>query len=109
VGERPELVDRIVALRAAKPFAPAGWIGQDFAGSGYRYTASLPDLDLPVLVLQGTDDRVVNPAVADVLEARWPHAKVVRLDGLGHLPHWEDPERIASLLTAWAVSGEVAS
>lgn len=109
VRERPELVDRIVAHRAAKPFPPAGWMGQDFAGSGYRYTAQLPDLDVAILVIQGTDDRVVNPAVADVLEERWPDAHVVRLDGRGHLPHWEDPDRMASLLTTWAVSGEVAS
>lgn len=107
--DRPELIDHIFALRAAKPVSPAGWLAQDFAGAAYRYTADIPDLSMPVLVLHGTEDRVVSPAVADVLEKRLSDIRVVRLEGLGHLPHWEVPERFVDLLTTFALDGTVAA
>jgi len=52
----------------------------------------LPSLDLPVLVLHGTEDRLVSPGNARVLASRIPGAELVLLDGAGHLYHSERAE-----------------
>jgi pimeloyl-ACP methyl ester carboxylesterase len=51
----------------------------------------LRTLKLPVLLLWGREDRLVQPAVAAQFQTLLPHARLVLLDGLGHLPHEEQP------------------
>lgn len=106
VETRPELVDRILELRLAKPVTPAGWLAQDLAGASWRYCADIPDLTQPVLLLHGTEDRVVAPRASELLAARWPDARLVLLEGAGHLMWWEQPERFVAEVTAFA-AGEV--
>jgi pimeloyl-ACP methyl ester carboxylesterase len=50
---------------------------------------------MPVLVLHGTEDAVIPPGNGVVLAERIPGAKLVLLDGLGHLFWHEDPQRAA--------------
>lgn len=53
---------------------------------------SLPCLGaLPVLLLWGSLDRAVAPASAHELQRRLPHARLVLLPGVGHLPYEEAP------------------
>ncbi|MCG6883983.1 MAG: alpha/beta fold hydrolase [Silicimonas sp.] len=56
----------------------------------------LPEIDAEVLFLTGANDTAVPPRVAEEAAARLPHARVIRLEGLGHLAHEEDPERVLS-------------
>lgn len=55
-------------------------------------------LTMPLLMIQGTEDRV-TPAVANAerLAAAIPQAKLITLDGCGHLPEVEMPERVNAL------------
>jgi pimeloyl-ACP methyl ester carboxylesterase len=55
-------------------------------------------LTMPLLMIQGADDRV-TPAVtnAERLAAAIPQARLVMLDGCGHLPELEMPERVNRL------------
>ena len=49
-------------------------------------------LTMPVLMIQGEEDRVTPAAVnADLLAKAVPHARLVMLDGCGHLPEVEEP------------------
>src|SRR6056297_148521 len=57
--------------------------------------ADLPDIGAETLFITGTQDRAVSPRVSDAAAARMPRARVVHMDGLGHLAHEEDPERAA--------------
>lgn len=98
VEERPELVDRILELRIERPMQPQGWLAQDFAGAAYRYTAEVPDLDLPVLVLHGEDDAVISPQVSGHLEDILDDVRVARLADCGHMFWWEQPERFVQLV-----------
>jgi non-heme chloroperoxidase len=50
-------------------------------------------LDVPLLVTQGRADTVVLPAMAEHVLATCPTAEVSWYEGIGHLPHLEDPER----------------
>ena len=53
----------------------------------------LGTLKVPVLVTHGRADSVVLPAMAEHLLAACPTAEASWYDGVGHVPHLEEPER----------------
>ena len=53
----------------------------------------LGTLEVPVLVTQGRADSVVLPAMAEHVLAACPAAEASWYDGVGHVPHLEEPER----------------
>jgi non-heme chloroperoxidase len=53
----------------------------------------LRGLDVPLLVTQGRADVVVLPAMADHILATCPTAEASWYEGVGHVPHLEEPER----------------
>jgi non-heme chloroperoxidase len=53
----------------------------------------LAALEVPLLVTQGRADTVVLPAMAEHILATCPTAEASWYDGVGHVPHLEDPER----------------
>ncbi len=62
----------------------------------------LPRLRTPLWLLVGTADRTLPPAHADRVRALVLQAQRVDLDGLGHLAHEEDAERVAvAIERAW--------
>jgi pimeloyl-ACP methyl ester carboxylesterase len=54
--------------------------------------AELAALDVPVLFVAGSDDRIFPPAVIRDAAAVLPHASVVEIPGTGHSPYFERPE-----------------
>lgn len=104
VERRPDLVDRILEHRLAAPQDPAGWQAQAHAGMTYDGGGRLGSITAPTLVLHGDEDVVVAPANGDLLATRIPDAGLEVLEGHGHLPFWEDPDRVAA-----AISGFVAT
>lgn len=91
-----ELVDRIVALRLADPQDPAGWQAQAHAGVTYDGGGRLAEIAAPTLVLHGDEDAVVAPENGRLLADRIPGARLVELPGHGHLPFWEDVDRVVA-------------
>ena len=55
---------------------------------------------VPLLVTQGRADTVVLPAMAEHVLAVCPTAEASWYDGVGHVPHLEDPERFNRELAA---------
>ena len=55
-----------------------------------RWLDRLADITAPVLIIHGTEDRVVRFAHAEVLRANIAGAKLVRLNGSGHELHRSD-------------------
>jgi pimeloyl-ACP methyl ester carboxylesterase len=53
---------------------------------------------VPLLVIFGTADDIVEPRAADTWADDVPSAKVVKLRGVGHSPHWERARDVAALL-----------
>ena len=66
----------------------------------------LPEIDAEVLFLTGANDTAVPPRVAEEAAARLPHARVVKLDGLGHLAHEEDPRRVLDAIRPFLQSSK---
>jgi pimeloyl-ACP methyl ester carboxylesterase len=52
----------------------------------------------PLALIWGMADPVATPAVADIIVRRRPDAIDVRLDRVGHYPHWEAPIEVAATL-----------
>jgi magnesium chelatase accessory protein len=62
---------------------------------------SLPDLPARTLLLTGDGDRAVAPSVSDRAAATLPDATHEVMEGLGHVMHEEDPERVAQRIIEW--------
>ena len=56
----------------------------------------------PLLVIFGTADEIVDPKAAAAWGRGVPRARVVRLRGAGHSPHWERPREVVKLLLDFA-------
>jgi pimeloyl-ACP methyl ester carboxylesterase len=72
-------------------------------GLGNYYTPDFAaELSMPILLIQGAEDHV-NPTEtnAAILEKALPHARLIVLDGAGHLPEIEAPGRVDDLVSAF--------
>ena len=69
----------------------------------------MPRLPVPLLLVAATGDRTVPPGQAYALKARMPQAGLVRLRGLGHLAHEEDPAAVADLILGRAEAAGILS
>jgi pimeloyl-ACP methyl ester carboxylesterase len=56
------------------------------------------DARVPLLVIFGTEDEIVDPDAADRWKKDVPRARVVKMRGVGHSPHWERPREVSQLL-----------
>ena len=66
---------------------------------GYSPQEVAPHLTMPVLMIQGTEDRVnVFEKNAALLAPLLPHGKLVMMDGIGHLPEVEAPDAVNKML-----------
>jgi pimeloyl-ACP methyl ester carboxylesterase len=96
----PERIERRLVQRATlarftwQPY----WHNPKLAGRLRRIGA-------PTLVLWGADDRFIPRAHAREYEARIPGATLRLIQGAGHLPHLEQPERFCEALSAFIKGG----
>jgi len=61
--------------------------------------AALPKIaDIPVLLLWGSKDRVVDPGSAELLRRRLHMAQMAIIPGAGHLPYEESPEEFSGIV-----------
>ena len=63
------------------------------------YDDVLRALEVPLLVTHGRADTVVLPAMAEHVLATCPTVEASWYEGVGHVPHLEDPERFNRELT----------
>ncbi len=56
------------------------------------------EANVPLLVIFGTEDDLVDPKAADTWAKDVPRARVVKMRGVGHSPHWEEPREVVDLL-----------
>lgn len=55
----------------------------------------------PVLIVHGASDRLVPPAFARAAARRYPEWRLEVMDGVGHAPMMEAPERWLSIVEPW--------
>jgi 3-oxoadipate enol-lactonase len=93
-----ELVEEIVAYRAANPPDPAGWYAQAGAGAAHDALARLGEIGVPTLIVHGTADNVVDVRNATLLAEAIAESRLVLLEGVGHLLPWERPQEFTALV-----------
>ena len=76
---------------------------------GHDVLERLRGLDVPTLVVHGTEDRMLPVANGELIAATIPGARLEVLEGVGHLFWWEQPERSAQLLRDFALSASAAA
>jgi non-heme chloroperoxidase len=75
-------------------------IRANLAARELDYDDVLRTLEMPLLVTQGRADSVVLPAMAEHILATCPTAEASWHEGVGHVPHIEEPERFNRELAA---------
>lgn len=91
-----ELVDAVFRRRLENPPDPVGWQGQAAAGTTFAGVDGA--IAAPTLIVTGTADNVVDPRNSDVLAERIPGARVVRLEGRGHMFFMESPDEVVRIV-----------
>jgi len=113
-GRRPQIFDRtLVSPSTALDVVREAWMEQvktdprvlygDLLAAG-RFDARplLPEVRVPTLVIHGADDQLTTRAAADALVRGIPGARLAVVEGAGHIPQLEQPERVHELLTSFA-------
>jgi pimeloyl-ACP methyl ester carboxylesterase len=107
-GERvpPAVAEALVANGAeCTMFDPM----REAVGGGSWRSDELAPIDVPVRVVWGTKDRVLPLGKATghwrgaLADAEW-----IELEGLGHLPHLDDPQRVAQLVLEATAAADLA-
>jgi 3-oxoadipate enol-lactonase len=88
---RPEAYEALLASFAAlrKP----SYLKTLEASVAQDRAAPVENIRARTLVITGSEDRVYPPAIARAMAQRIPGAKLVELEGCGHLSNLEQPER----------------
>jgi 3-oxoadipate enol-lactonase len=74
------------------------------AATAHDAVDRLGDLDVPTLVIHGTEDRVIRPEAGSVLASLVRGVGLELIDGVGHLFFWEQPELSAELVIKHCLS-----
>jgi proline iminopeptidase len=74
-------------------------IGGDIAPLDFR--ADLQKLKMPMLILAGRFDRISMPRYALAYKKYAPQARFVMMEGSGHFPFVEEPDKTFALLRAF--------
>jgi pimeloyl-ACP methyl ester carboxylesterase len=65
------------------------------------YRTAMASIRVPVLMVQGDEDRLVPVAAARDIAGRHPGWRYVELSGVGHVPQLQVPEQLAAEVLAW--------
>src|SRR5262249_38274411 len=96
--EKPELAERLV--RAANGFPREGTARATIAVAVRRkdILQRIDGIRAPTLVICGKEDRALEPAHSERIAQRIPGARLVLIDGAGHLSALEQPARVNEVL-----------
>jgi pimeloyl-ACP methyl ester carboxylesterase len=61
----------------------------------------LADVNVPVLVITGAEDRITRPQESEEIAAALPDATLSIVEGAGHFPFIEAPERYLGVIGSW--------
>lgn len=98
VEAHPGEFDEIVAVRVDNVPPWDAYVAQATAGGTADTTALLDEIEVPTLIVHGTQDGVVPFANAELLASKIAGARLERLEGAGHVVMIEEPERLHALI-----------
>jgi 3-oxoadipate enol-lactonase len=96
------LYARLLEISNERAVAVPVIMAQMQACMAHDTNARLSELDMPTLVIHGTEDQVLPVANGRLIASRIGGSQLEIFDGAGHLFFWEQPERSAELVRAHA-------
>jgi pimeloyl-ACP methyl ester carboxylesterase len=100
-ADHPERIEEDIAQRLGHPFAAQAYRAQMWAASLHNCHGRLHRIRVPTLVVHGADDRIIPVQNGRALVREIPGARLLELEGTGHLYPSEAPhvdEAIATFL-----------
>jgi pimeloyl-ACP methyl ester carboxylesterase len=90
IEELPEVAAHVHAMMCATPRVGAA---AALRGRSERrdYTPLLPDIDVPTLIIVGSNDEFTPVRDAEFMHRRIPNSRIAVIDGAGHMPNIEQP------------------
>ncbi len=95
VAARPDVVDRLLALREEQPQEAEAWRAQAAASATFSLGVPLSDLEVPTLAVAGIADTVIDAVNTMRFAFAMPRARALYLSPAGHLCFWEHPVLLA--------------
>jgi len=96
-----DLLEQIIDWRLASDAPPDAREAQGAAVAAFDASDRLGDIEVPVLLLHGTDDRVLPAENSEVLHDRLPDSRLEFVEGGPHLFFVEDAEIVNEHLQAF--------
>lgn len=75
--------------------------GDFLACDRYNAQLDLPQIEVPVLVVAGSEDKLVRPAASAALASALQAGSLAIIEGAGHFTMQEEPDRVAQLLNGF--------
>ena len=95
---RPERLSADEAAANTRALAEAPWFDETLPSlRAFEYSDESP-VQGPVTVAWGSKDRLLLPRQARRAARALPRARVLMLHGCGHVPTWDDPAQVASVI-----------
>lgn len=98
VSAKPDLVPPDVAAFATREFANCEGYDSACESITSQRISGLDRIRCPVLIMWGTEDRLLSPAQGPRLVRRIENAKLRKLERLGHVPMGEDPGLVSEII-----------
>ena len=72
-----------------------------------RWVGALQRADIPICLVDGIEDPISGATIVRRWRELLPAAPVFELDGVGHYPQWEAPERVLAALEAFHAGADM--
>lgn len=107
--DRPEQIPPADAATAWRGLHDATWFDETLPAILAERFSGGEQINVPVTIAWGEHDHLLLPRQARRAQRAIPHARVVMLPRCGHVPTYDDPERIASVLLEGSAPQAVAN
>jgi 3-oxoadipate enol-lactonase len=98
--ERPELVQFVQEMMLAT--SVDGIVAaQEAMATRPDSMSMLPNINVPTLIIVGSEDPITPPPVAEEMQRQIPHARLVVIEGAAHAANLERPEEVNRALEEW--------
>jgi pimeloyl-ACP methyl ester carboxylesterase len=84
LAKNPDIGDQWVALQLENPTPEYSYQRQWEATMHHNTFRRLPQINVPTLVITGSDDKLIPPQNSEIMAREIPGAKLVMLEGAGH-------------------------
>jgi pimeloyl-ACP methyl ester carboxylesterase len=100
----PRSMTAALAAHVVPAIAAPGFIAAVVSASAVVRTLNAEEVECPILLIWGAADRILPLAGAELLVTQLHDGELVVLDGVGHCPMFEAPERFNTALLAFTAT-----